>query len=90
MSVDPHTALLYGSCMSKNVTLDDEAYDLLKSLKIGPQDSFSQVVRRNIHRPANTCGELLDLEKKLPPLSVDLDKLDRMEKERGRRSGGRK
>ena len=76
--------------MSKNVTLDDEAYDLLKSLKTSPRDSFSQVVRRNIHRPANTCGELLDLEEKLPPLSVDLEKLDRIEKERGRRSGGRK
>jgi predicted CopG family antitoxin len=76
--------------MGKTITIDDEAYKLLRSLKEGPQDSFSRVIHRNIHRKANTFGELLDIYEKMPPPNVDLQILDRIEKERGRRSGGRK
>lgn len=31
----------------KTISLDDEAYRLLKGLKVGPQDSFSSVVKRH-------------------------------------------
>lgn len=32
----------------KTVTFDDEAYDLLRGLKISPKDSFSDVVKRHL------------------------------------------
>lgn len=36
----------------KTVTFDDEAYALLKGLKMGPGDSFSDVVKRHLgNRP---------------------------------------
>jgi predicted CopG family antitoxin len=76
--------------MGKTITIDDEAYDLLASLKTGKRDSFSQVIHRNIARKANTCGELLDAYEHVPPPEIDLERLDRMLQERGRRSGGRK
>lgn len=31
----------------KTVTFDDEAYELLRGLKISPKDSFSDVVKRH-------------------------------------------
>lgn len=30
----------------KTVSFDDEAYEILKGLKVGPDDSFSDVVKR--------------------------------------------
>ena len=76
--------------MGKTITIDDQAYELLSSLKSGKRDSFSQVIHRNIHRKANTCGELIDAYEGVPPPKIDLQMLDRIEKGRGRRSGGRK
>ena len=32
----------------KTVTFDDDAYDILRGLKIGPKDSFSDVVKRHL------------------------------------------
>jgi predicted CopG family antitoxin len=72
-----------------NITVNDAAYELLCSLK-GKKDSFSNVILRHIKRPAETCGELLEAMEKAGPPEVDLEMLDRMEAERGRRSGGRK
>lgn len=34
----------------KTVTLDDEAYELLRGLKVGTNDSFSDVVKRHFGR----------------------------------------
>jgi predicted CopG family antitoxin len=76
--------------MGKTITIDDQAYKLLRSLKTGKRDSFSQVIHRCVQRKANTCGELEAIYDKLPPPNVDLEILDRIEKGRGRRSGGRK
>lgn len=88
--IDNLGQFVHGSCMGKTITIDDEAYKLLSSLKQGGRDSFSQVIHRNIYRKANTCGELEAIYDQLPPPDVDLARLDRIEKERGRRSGGRK
>ena len=76
--------------MGKTITIDDAAYKLLCGLKRGGNDSFTKVILRHVNRPADTCGELLDEMDKAPPPELDLDLLDRIEKERGRRSGGRR
>jgi predicted CopG family antitoxin len=71
--------------MSKTITVDDDAYKLLASLKEDNRDSFSKVIRRNIRRPANTCGELLDLMEMDPPMPVNEAVLNQFLKQRGRR-----
>ncbi len=81
---------MYGSCMGKTITIDDSAYKLLASLKIGPQDSFTKVILRNIHKPLETCGEILAAHEQLPPPDIDLEALSKVLKGRGRRSGGRR
>jgi hypothetical protein len=76
--------------MGKTITIDDAAYKLLSALKRDARDSFTKVILRHVVSPANTCGELLDALENSPPPKVDLETLDRLEKDRGRRSGGRK
>jgi negative regulator of replication initiation len=77
--------------MGKTITIGDDVYRLLSSLKQGAGDSFSDVLRRHIHKPAETFGEQLHAyEQYPPPHQADLARLDRIERERGRRSGGRK
>ena len=78
------------SCMSKTITIDDDAYKLLRKLKRGTGDSFTKVIRRHIIAPAETAGELLEAMAVQTPPNVDLHILDRIERQRGRRSGGRK
>jgi len=75
--------------MGKTITIDDDAYKLLASLKEGNRDSFTKVILRNIYRPAETCGELLDLTENEPPPPVDPRVLKRIREERGRRSNRR-
>lgn len=77
---------VYGSCMSKTITLDDEAYALLASLKTGPRDSFTQVVLRHVRKPADTCGELLEAFADYEPPEVKPEEIDRFLAQRGRRS----
>ena len=81
---------MHDSCMSKTITIDDDVYKLLASLKQGGQDSFTKVLRRHVHKPAETCGELLDAYEHEPPPKVNPEMLERLMRERGRRSGGRK
>ncbi len=76
--------------MGKTITIDDDAYKLLASLKRRPGDSFTKVILRHLNRPADTGAELLEAMGKLPPPDVDLEVLKRLGRERGRRSGGRK
>jgi predicted CopG family antitoxin len=76
--------------MSKTITIDDDAYQLLAKLKQGSRDSFTKVIRRHIIPPAETCGEVLEAMDRQPPPALDVRALARIEKERGRRSGGRK
>jgi len=76
--------------MSRTITLDAAAYKLLRSLK-QPGDSFTRVIHRHVHKPLDTAGEIEDyLDSPHPPPKVDADILERVIKERGRRSGGRK
>ncbi len=82
--------VVYDSCMSKTITIDDDAYTLLASLKQNSRDSFTKVILRHVYLPAETCGELLDLTEKAPRPDVDLHVLKRVAEGRKRRSGGRK
>ncbi len=81
---------MYDSCMSKTITIDDDVYKLLASLKQDSGDSFTKVLRRHVHKPAETAGELLDAYEKEPPPKVEPLLLKRLLNQRGRRSGGRK
>jgi len=81
---------VYDPCMSKTITIDDDVYQLLSSLKQDRGDSFTKVLRRHIHKTADTAGELLDAYENEPPPKIELTALDRVSQERGRRSGGRK
>ena len=83
-------AFVYDSCMSKTITIDDDVYTLLSSLKQNRGDSFTKVLRRHVHKPAETAGELLDAYENEPPPKVAPLALKRLSRQRGRRSGGRK
>ncbi len=74
--------------MSKTITIDDDVYELLSSLKQGAGDSFSKVLRRYVHKSIETAGELLDAYKNEPPPKANPAVLKRLLAERGRRSGG--
>ena len=37
--------------MGKTITIEDDAYELLRSLKLGPDDSFTKVIRRHVYKP---------------------------------------
>jgi len=81
---------VYYSCMSKTITIDDDVYKLLSSLKQDRGDSFTKVLRRHIHKAAETAGELLDAYENEPPPKAEPLALKRLLNQRGRRSGGRK
>ena len=76
-------------CM-KTITIDDEAYGLLTSLKRKKGDSFTKVIKRSLIKPCETAGELLDAYEQMPPPNLDPEIMDKILKDRGRRSGGRK
>ena len=88
--IDRASRYVQFSCMGKTITIDDTAYKLLAALKRDSRDSFTKVILRHVCRPVDTCGELLESLEHSPPPDVDLETLDRIEKQRGRRSGGRK
>ena len=44
--------------MSKTITLDDDAYKTLVSLKEGPGDSFTKVIRRHLSKRLETAGDI--------------------------------
>jgi negative regulator of replication initiation len=76
--------------MSKTITIDDDVYKLLSSLKQDHGDSFTKVLRRHVHKPAETAGALLDAYENEPPPNAGPLTLKRLLKQRGRRSGGRR
>jgi predicted CopG family antitoxin len=71
--------------MGRTITIDDDAYKLLASLKRSGRDSFTKVILRHVNRPADTCGELLDALDNSPRPDVNLAMLDRLEEARRER-----
>ena len=52
---------------TKTISIDLVAYERLKNARIGPKDSFSQVIRRaQWQQEARTCGGLLAALEGLP------------------------
>ena len=76
--------------MSKTITIEDDVYRLLLSLKEGSRDSFTKVIRRHVFKPLETAGELLDYYEQQPPPPIDQGLVERIRTGRGRRSGGRR
>ena len=76
--------------MGKTITIDDDVYQLLSSLKQDRRDSFTKVLRRHVHKPAETAGELLEAYENQPPPKAEPAALKHLLLHRSRRSGGRK
>ena len=70
---------------STNITVDEEAYDILNSLKSRGQ-SYSQVIKEHFFRPADTCGDLLDAMERRPMPPINLKRLEKLINDRKRRS----
>jgi len=60
----------------KTITLDDEAYALLKAWKRKPKDSFSAVVKKVVPRPG-TLAAMLNYVETQPSTDAEAD--ERME-----------
>jgi predicted CopG family antitoxin len=62
------TMCMYVLCMAtKTISIDLEAYARLSAARLGPKDSFSQVIRRaRWQEEARTCGALLASLKDMP------------------------
>jgi len=69
----------------RTITIDDEAYKILRQLKQGKNDSFTRVIKRNYQR-FNTCGELIDWIESEPPPKINRDRLKDFKQSRGMRS----
>ena len=76
--------------MGKTITIEDDVYNVLCSLKQGSTDSFSKVLRRHVYQPVEQAGELLDAYEDEEPPKVAPKAFEQLIKQRGRRSGGRK
>jgi predicted CopG family antitoxin len=63
---------------TKTISIDLVAYERLNRAKIGPKDSFSQVIRRaHWDQEAKTCGALLTALQGMPV--ADEEVLGRLE-----------
>ncbi len=84
--MDTRGLIVYDSCMGKTITIDDNAYHLLSSLKLGGRDSFTKVILRHVRKPADTGGELLEALETEPAPAIALPAIDAFLAQRKRRS----
>ena len=66
----------------KKIKIEDDVYDLLASLKEEKNDSFSKIIRRNLHLPAETGAELWGFYENAPAPKADSRVLDDLLKKR--------
>jgi predicted CopG family antitoxin len=69
----------------RTITIDDEAYQILRRLKQGKDDSFTRVIKRN-YQKLDTCGELIDWIESEPPPRINRERLKEFKESRGKRS----
>jgi len=69
----------------RTITIDDEAYDILRRLKQGKDDSFTRVIKRN-YQKLDTCGELIDWIESEPAPKVNRQRLASFKERGGNRS----
>ena len=69
----------------RTITIDDEAYKILRRLKQGKDDSFTRVIKRN-YQKFDTCGELVDWIEGEPPPKINRERLSRFKQSSGLRS----
>ena len=69
----------------RTITIDDEAYDILRRLKQGKDDSFTRVIKRN-YQKLDTCGELIDWIESEPAPKVNRQRLVSFKERGGNRS----
>ncbi len=63
---------------TKTISIDLVAYDRLNAARLGPRDSFSQVIRRaHWNENPKTCGGLLSALKGMPVADEEI--LERLE-----------
>lgn len=63
---------------TKTISIDLVAYERLRRAKLGPKDSFSQVIRRaHWDHEAKTCGGLLTALQGMPAANEDV--IERLE-----------
>ena len=79
------SCIVYCPCGMPTITIDDEAYKILRRLKQGKSDSFTRVIKRNYHT-FNTCGELIDWIESEPPPKIHRERLKTFKASRGKRS----
>lgn len=66
--IDTARVAMYRVCM-KTISLSDEAYDRLKSWKVGKDDSFSKVVLKKVPK-RGTAADMLQAVETLPELDL--------------------
>lgn len=77
--------VMYCPCGMKTITIDDEAYNILRRLKQGKTDSFTRVIKRN-YQTFDTCGELIDWIESQPAPKIYRERLRNVKQSRGQRS----
>ena len=69
----------------RTITIDDEAYKILRRLKQGKSDSFTRVIKRK-YQTFDTCGDLIDWIESEPPPKINRGRLKKFKQSRGVRS----
>lgn len=68
------------------ISIATDVHERLRKLRLRPQESFSEVLRRELPDPLETCGELLDYFERagVPPANPLMETA--LREGRGRRS----
>ena len=80
-----HAFTVYCPCIMRTITIDDEAYNILRRLKQGKSDSFTRVIKRN-YQTFDRCGELIEWIESQPPPKINRERLRTFKASRGKRS----
>jgi len=80
-----YPCIVYCPCSMKTITIDDEAYNILRKLKEGKSDSFTRVIKRN-YQTFDRCGELITWIESQPAPKINRGRLKTFKQSRGQKS----